>query len=232
MTLWLSRVRIARGAGLDALMPLIDPKALPPGAQDPVQLGRRTDAHHRLIWTLFADTPDRRRDFLWRDEGAGGFTVLSARPPVPSRVFEPPEVKPFAPVLSPGDRLAFALRVNATRDIARGPRVDVVMHALRDVAREDRAGARMDTAHKAATDWMAGQGARAGFSLLDMVVGDYSVAALPGYIGRRKGQPQYGILDLSGTLKVNDPASFVQRVGQGFGRARGFGCGLMLLRRA
>jgi len=27
------------------------------------------DAHHRLLWSLFSDDPDRRRDFLWREEG-------------------------------------------------------------------------------------------------------------------------------------------------------------------
>ena len=41
-----------------------------------------------------------------------------------------------------------------------------------------------------------------------------------------------GLLDLSGTLRVSDPATFAARLGQGFGRARAFGCGLMLIRRA
>ena len=235
MTLWLSRVKIARGADLDALRPLLDPGSLHGAAKDPVMLGKRTDAHHRLIWTLFADSPDRARDFLWRDEGAGGFTLLSARPPVASRVFEPPEVKPFAPALAHGDRLAFVLRVNATRDLAaaaRGRRVDVVMHALRDVPPGERAEARMTAAQAAAEAWMAGQGARAGFSPAALTVADYAVAALPGHVGRRKSQPQYGILDLAGVLTVSDPAAFVARLGQGFGRARGFGCGLMLIRRA
>lgn len=235
MTLWLSRVRIARGADLDALRPLIDPSALHPAAMDPKMLGTQTDAHHRLIWTLFADSPDRRRDFLWRAEGAGRFTLLSHRPPAVSRVFEAPEVKAFAPDLVSGDRLAFALRANATRDLAgtgKRQRVDVVMHALHDVPSGSRAEMRMTLAQQAATDWLTGQGVRAGFVPEEVTAGDYSVAALPGHTGRRKGQPQYGILDLTGVLSVTDPAAFVARLGQGFGRARGFGCGLMLIRRA
>lgn len=234
MTLWLSRVRIARGADLDALRPLLDPGALHPAAMDPRMLGTQTDAHHRLIWTLFADSPDRRRDFLWRAEGAGRFTLLSQRPPTASRVFEAPEMKAFAPVLMPGDRLAFALRANATRDragSAKGRRVDVVMHALHDVPPKDRAASRMTLAQDAASEWLTGQGARAGFVPEEVIVGDYSVAALPSHTGRRKGQPQYGILDLTGVLRVTDPAAFLARLGQGFGRARGFGCGLMLIRR-
>ncbi|MCA8879647.1 MAG: type I-E CRISPR-associated protein Cas6/Cse3/CasE [Rhodobacteraceae bacterium] len=234
MTLWLSRVRIARGADLDALRPLLDPGALHDGAMDPVQKGQRTDAHHRLIWTLFADTPERRRDFLWRDEGQGRFTLLSRRPPAPSRIFEPPAVKPFAPDLAAGDRLAFALRVNATRDRAgatRNRRVDVVMHALHDVPHGARAEQRMQVAQSAAAEWLSGQGARDGFAPMTVRAGDYSVAALPGHVGRRRGQPQYGILDLSGELSVTDPTAFLSRLAMGFGRAKAFGCGLMLLRR-
>lgn len=235
MTLWLSRVRIARGADLDALRPLLDPGALHPGAMDGIQLGLRTDAHHRLIWTLFADVPDRRRDFLWRDEGQGRFTLLSQRPPSPSRVFDPPEVKPFAPALLAGDRLAFALRVNATRDRAgatRDRRVDVVMDALRAVPSGERAAQRMAAAQGAAADWLTAQGARSGFALQRVEAGDYSVAALPGHRGPRKGQPQFGILDLSGLIEVTDPAAFLARLAAGFGRAKAFGCGLMLIRRA
>jgi CRISPR system Cascade subunit CasE len=33
-------------------------------------------------------------------------------------------------------------------------------------------------------------------------------------------------------LTVRNPASFLATLGQGFGRARAFGCGLMLIRRA
>lgn len=235
MTLWLSRVRLARGPDLDALRPLLDPSSLHPGGMDRLEQGRRSDAHHRLIWTLFADAADRRRDFLWRDEGAGRFTLLSRRPPAHSRLFEPPETRELAPALEPGDRLAFTLRANATRDRSRqgrDRRVDIVMHALQGVPPEERAERRMNLAQEAAAEWLAAQGERAGFAPKDVIVGDYSTAALPGYLGRRKGQPQYGILDLSGALTVTDPPAFVAKLAQGFGRARGFGCGLMLIRRA
>jgi CRISPR system Cascade subunit CasE len=235
MTLYLSRVRIAHGGDLDALRPLLDPGALHAGALDPLQQGQRSDAHHRLIWSLFADTPDRRRDFLWRDEGGGRFTLLSQRPPGTSRLFDPPEVKPLAPALAPGDRLAFTLRANATRDRSgakQDRRVDVVMHALREVPPDSRAARRMDIAQAAAADWLADQGGRNGFTPDQVTAGDYSVAALPGQVGRRRDRPQYGILDLTGVLTVTDPTAFLARLGQGFGRARAFGCGLMLIRRA
>lgn len=114
MTLWLSRVRLSRSRDLAPLRSLLDPSTLHRGAKDQRENGRRTDAHHRLVWTLFADHDDRTRDFLWRDEGEGRFTLLSHRPPEPSLLFEAPEVKEFAPALESGDSLAFTLRANAT----------------------------------------------------------------------------------------------------------------------
>ena len=95
-----------------------------------------------------------------------------------------------------------------------------------------RASERMALAQREGAAWLARQGAAAGFRLIGAEVGDYSVAALPAHRGARRGQPQFGILDMTGTLEVTDPAAFLARLTQGFGRARAFGCGLMLIRRA
>lgn len=222
MTLFLSRLRLSREPSARALDAILNPEAP----------GPRLDAHHRLLWAAFADTPDRRRDFLWREEQAGEFLTLSARPPAPGDLFEAPEVKDFAPQLAPGDRLAFALRANATRDRKGVGRVDVVMDALHVLPKGDRAPERMALAQREGAAWLARQGEAAGFRLIGAEVGDYSVAALPGHRGRRRGQPQFGILDMTGALEVTSPAAFLARLARGFGRARAFGCGLMLIRRA
>jgi len=37
---------------------------------------------------------------------------------------------------------------------------------------------------------------------------------------------------MTGALEIADPAAFLARLAQGFGRAKAFGCGLMLIRRA
>ncbi len=41
-----------------------------------------------------------------------------------------------------------------------------------------------------------------------------------------------GVLDYEGVLTVEDPVLFLSALTVGFGRARAFGCGLMLVRRA
>ena len=233
MTLYLSRLTLDRAAGNAALMPLLDPEG-------PTQA---LDAHHRLLWTLFADSPDRRRDFLWRAERGGQFFVLSHRPPVAHPLFLPPEVKEFSPALSPGDRLAFILRANATRDraaIGRLPRedrrgksrrVDLVMDLLQAVPKDARARERFRLADQAARDWIARQGSAHGFAPEEVTLNDYSVISLPRQSGPRAAQAQLGVLDIAGTLTVANPTTFCARLGQGFGRARAFGCGLMMIRR-
>lgn len=228
MTLYLSRLRLSRAPSAKALDKLINP-------EDP---GQRKDAHHRLLWAAFADSDDRRRDFLWREERAGEFLTLSSRVPVAGELFDAPEVKAFAPALLPGDRLFFALHANATRDRKGVGRVDVVMDALHRLPQAERARQRMAVAQVEGAAWLARQGERSGFRLLKTAekssadVSDYSVMALPGHRGARKGQPQFGILDMTGTLEVTDPSAFLARLAAGFGRARAFGCGLMLIRRA
>jgi CRISPR system Cascade subunit CasE len=221
MSFYLSRLRLSRSPSAAALSSLLNPQ----------HDGARLDAHHKLLWSVFADGPDRIRDFLWRDEGEGHFVTLSARPPVASDLFDAPEVKDFAPTLVPGDHLAFALRANATRTRKAAGRVDVVMDALQGLPKGARADERMAVAQTSGGNWLAGQGAKAGFRLVHCDVGDYSTITLPGYRGPRKGQPQFGILDMSGVVEVTDPAAFLQQMAKGFGRAKAFGCGLMLIRR-
>ncbi|WP_207101401.1 type I-E CRISPR-associated protein Cas6/Cse3/CasE [Paracoccus shandongensis] len=232
MSLYLSRLTLSRAPSVDALKRLIDPQ----------ERGRAQDAHHRLLWSAFAGDPDAPRDFLWRAEGNGRFFVLSRRRPADSPFFDPPEVKAFAPALAPGDRLDFVLRANATRTRKTGETTasgndrrkhdDVVMHAIRDLPKGARAEARMAAAETAGRAWLEGQGARAGFAIERAEVADYSVVALPHHRGPRRGQPQFGILDLSGVIRLDDPALFLDRMAQGFGRAKSFGHGLMMIRRA
>jgi CRISPR system Cascade subunit CasE len=230
MTLWLSRLTLSRSPSVEALKALIDP----------AERGRATDAHHRLIWSAFAGDPDRRRDFLWRAEGEGVFHVLSARPPEASPFFEPPEIKAFAPSLAVNDRLEFVLRANATRTrkVERGGREkkahdDVVMNALRDVPRgEKRREVRMAVAAEAGGSWLRAQGGRSGFSVAEVSVIDYAVQALPDYRGPRGGQPQFGVLEFTGVIVVEDSEVLLAKLALGFGRAKAFGCGMMMIRRA
>lgn len=230
MSLYFSRLSLNRDAPVRALSTLLDP----------VNADARADAHHRLIWTLFGDAKERPRDFLWRADGRGRFYTLSARRPIANDLFNPPETKAFAPKLGHGDRLSFVLRANATRDraeISRRPkeerrgrsrRVDVVMDLLRAVPKNARAGERDRLAQTAAEKWMDRQGAARGFAARDLVMTGYRTLEL-GRTGRRG--MTFGLLDLEGEIEVTDPDAFLPALAMGFGRAKAWGCGLMLIRR-
>lgn len=216
--LYLTRAAISRSASARALIQLLNPAS---GEH-------RAAAHHRLLWTLFADAPDRQRDFLWREDGEGRFLLLSARPPADRhQLFDLEEAKPFNPDLTSGTRLRFALRANATvrhRGCARHR--DVVMDAIHSVpSGQDRAAARRAQATPAARSWLEKQGARHGFAVDQMACLGYETVRIA-----RNGAPiRLGIVELEGRLTVRDPDAFRSALGRGFGRARAFGCGLMLI---
>lgn len=227
MSLYFSRLTLSPAPSARALIQLINPENASTAA----------DAHHRLIWTAFSDAKDRKRDFLWRYDGDNRFYTLSARPPRPNDLFGEPAIKTFEPDLAIGDRLDFVLRANATKTSkqAGGKRVDVVMDLLHGEPLENRAQKRMKLAHLAGEAWMTRQGATKGFAALKTVVEGYTVLEL-GHgkhaTAKRKSKPRLGILDLSGTLSVTDPDLFLPALSQGFGRAKAWGCGLMMIRRA
>jgi len=224
MSLYFSRLTLNPAPSARALIQLLNPKDASAAA----------DAHHRLIWTAFSDAKDRNRDFLWRYDGDNRFYTLSARPPRPSDLFDVPAIKTFEPSLAIGDRLDFVLRTNATKvsKQAGGKRVDVVMDLLHDEPKDKRAKKRMKLAQLAGEAWLARQGAAKGFAPLKTVVEGYTVLELGHVDAKRDKRPRLGVLDLSGTLTVTDPGLFLPALAQGFGRAKAWGCGLMMIRRA
>jgi CRISPR system Cascade subunit CasE len=226
--LWLTRARLRPDTSLAALAPVLLP-------DDP---NARASMSHRLVWTLFGDTPDRQRDFLWREDKPGQFMLLSARPPEPGLLFAL-DTKPFAPLLEPGDRLHFMLRVNPTvtriqPGKARGERSDVVMNALKPVPQEERAGRRAELIGTAGAAWLRNRAMGSGFALRTVKADGYEQMKLPrAAAGGSKRPPiRFSLLDLEGILEVTEPPQFLAAVAAGFGRARAFGCGLMLIRRA
>lgn len=226
MSLFLSRIALRRDGPVAALAALL----VPAGGAAP-----RMAAGHHLLWSLFADSPERRRDFLWREEAPGRFLTLSAREPVDAQNLFRVESKLFEPALREGDLLRFTLRANPVIARSAGPgqrgkRHDVVMDAIHKEPKNARIAPREAAIPSAGRTWLAQQGEKYGFVPQGEVgVDGYETVRLsrPG-----AGAPvRFGVLDFEGELAVRDPAAFLVRLVQGFGHARAFGCGLMLIRR-
>jgi CRISPR system Cascade subunit CasE len=230
--IFLSRARLRSDSSVQAIAPLLLPE----------DRHARLLAAHRLVWSLMSDDPGRTRDFLWREEQPGAFLILAPRPADGDGGLFEVESKPWEPTLRAGDRLGFMLRANPTvargagaRELGkrgvRGKRHDVVMDALRDVAPGARAAQRPDAVVAAGRQWLIQQGARVGFAP------DSDTLRIDGYdtvrIPRSGERPvEFGRLDFQGMMEVTDSTAFLAAVVTGLGRARAFGCGLMLLRRA
>ncbi len=232
------------------------PEALPRLA---TILGARADTpaqvHHRLVWTLFGDVPGRQRDFLYLVEATRPFTVIVRGRREPrdhvGGLWEIRRVRPFAPRLEPGMPLRFRLRavpVTWVRMAEGGPtrRQDVIMAAWMRLPPEERADPerRAAVAEKAARAWLARTGRASGFSFAaeEVAVFDYDPQALArkrrGADGRLlppaapaggRAPPFGGAVSFEGRLRVDDPGRFREALLAGFGRARAFGFGLMLI---
>lgn len=231
MSLFLSRATLRRDAPIGALRRVLIPD------DDSARAGMA----HRLMWTLFSDGPDRERDFLWRETDAGRYYILSRRVPEDRHgLFELDPAKSFAPELHAGDHLAFSLRANATiaRKAAgakRGKPSDIVMNALYSAPGADRAELRRDQLQVVGATWLGAQGRRCGFAIAD-AESERPAVSVTGYrvlqIDHAGPTARIGVLDFDGVLEVRDPLALTTALGQGIGRAKAFGCGLMLVRRA
>jgi CRISPR system Cascade subunit CasE len=253
--LFLSRVSLRSDASIRAMAPLLVPE----------NDDARIMAAHRLIWSLFAGDEQRKRDFLWREEGPGRYLVQSiAALPSRTELFDI-ESKPFAMLPAAGERFAFALRCNPTVSVLAGqpPRlrrngkrasgkiVDVVMHSLhptpgrrnmgdapspgegRAFVREDLLGwldpESSRDPRRPIEEWLARKGERSGFRLEQARIGAYRPVRLPR--GGRQEPATFGQADAEGVLTVTDTLAFEQALRAGLGRAKAFGCGLLLIKR-
>lgn len=202
---------------------------------------------HQLLWQLFPDHSEDR-PFLFRQEmeeptgpdqapkGLPLFYMLSDREPVAVAGLLNVQSKPFAPVLEVGEQLAFRVRANPTVAKAgedkRGQRADVVMAAKFPFERGDARSSRVciEAMDEAARSWLSSRAESWGFRMpVEPNVGAYRQHVLhkPG----RCVPIRFSSVDYEGLLEVADPERLIETLIHGIGRAKAFGCGLMMLRR-
>jgi CRISPR system Cascade subunit CasE len=190
------------------------------------------DAGHRLVWTLFADDPNARRDFLYREAEVGRYLIVSKRRPNDPQGLWTIDTKPYALEVEVGARLGFALRANPTRWVKtaekpNGTRVDVVMHAKKS------SGGTLDpgAVEACALDWLFEREAALGvrFDRRRCSGGGYRQVK----IDRGPAKPiQFSVIDYDGAFEVVDPTVLWKVAIEGVAKAKAHGCGLLLMRRA
>jgi CRISPR system Cascade subunit CasE len=206
------------------------------GALDPY-------GQHQALWKLF-EVPKAERteqaEFLFRAEKKDKlplFYVLSKRQPNDRTGLWDIECKPYHPNIRVGDRLTFKLRANPVVSRKggvgnRGRRHDVVMNAKHQMNWKNLPKEQRPTlaylAQKAGETWLRGREVRMGCRF------DGTNLRADGYCTWRKHSTktiELSMLDFEGCLTVCDPNIFLNALYYGVGPAKGFGCGLLLVRR-
>lgn len=191
----------------------------------------RKDAGHRLIWGLFAESPNAKRDFLFRTSGDGDFLIVSQRKPIFDEQVWNIRTRPYDPPLTPGERYGFSLKVSPTialsqPDRGRSKHVDVVMHAQKSrnvkLCAEEREAIILD--------WLAERLEKYGAALSKnlCLVKEYSQIHID-----RKGKDKRAVIakaSIDGVLTVTNPDLLKPLLFGGVGRGKAFGLGLLTLR--
>lgn len=197
---------------------------------------------HRLIWNLYADSNERKRDFLYRQEGDGIwplFYVVSERLPADTTDMWQIDSKIYSPKLWKEQSLSFVIRVNPVRakrdEQNKLHRHDVVMDAKTHIKKQEN-GKNKDMSfanivQETGTKWLETRSKRYGFS-----VGRGHIRA-DGYrqhivYKRKTTSPiRFSTLDIGGVLTVIEPGLFTEALYNGIGPAKGFGCGMMMVKK-
>ncbi len=198
---------------------------------------------HALIWRLFPGD-GLERDFLFRRQREGNgplsYYVVSRRPPqeVPGTLAV--QSKPYDPQLLAGQWLRFDLRANpvVARKSGGGSsrRHDVLMDAKRKTGRSEAGNeaslpneASREAIDAAALQWLTTRAPEWGLSLREESV--LTTGYTQHRLQHRGRQIAFSSLDYHGLAQVTDPGRLAPALTAGVGRARGFGCGLLLIRR-
>lgn len=189
---------------------------------------------HQAIWSLFGDRPDRERDFLYHVKESTGPPVvyaLSAREPTNSAGLWRVQAVDFAPKLHEGMRLGFLLRANPVRT-REGKRHDVIMeekHRLKATPRAEWP-IEAELVQEAGATWLAARSEKAGFRVHAVRADGYRQHDFSKHADGRR--VRFSTVDFSGLLEVLDPTCFFREaLCRGIGHAKGFGCGMILVRR-
>ena len=194
---------------------------------------------HKLVWNLFADDPDRKRDFIYRHEPVNGwptFYTVSQREPQDASGMWEVTPKEYRPNLQTGQRLGFTLCANPIRskrdENKRQHRHDVIMEAKLKIKGRSENIDVPDIVQEQGVRWLLDRAASHGFSVSPEGIRADGYRQHRIFKGKGNQQITFSTVDFNGILTVIDPAVFIDKcLFDGIGPAKGFGCGLMLVRR-
>lgn len=192
--------------------------------------------YHQLIWDLFSeDSPDKKRDFLYRTELAGhwpSFYVISHTEPYDKNQLWDIKVKSFQPKLTTHQRLHFKLCANPriTRKATNGkPQYfDIVQNTWFQNKDKINQGLlnKNELMQATAAQWLKRKATQHGFKVEAAIVENFQRLRL----SNKKHSIRFSTLDFIGALTITNPELFHHALINGIGSAKGFGCGLLMVK--
>lgn len=214
---------------------------------------RSSYAEHQWLWRFFPAPKGTARDFLFRRRDVDRlprYYTVSSRPPETDSQAWHVQSRAYQPRIPAGTRLSFDLRANPaiSRTHESGARRhDVVMDEKKRLlaarglpsweswapdrtiadAGPDPRPPLYDLVHRTCSGWLATRAEQHGFTL---DASSLTVAAYQQH-GGKNGQLRFSTVDYGGELVVTNEQRFANALIVGIGRAKAFGCGLLLVRR-
>ncbi len=194
---------------------------------------------HQLLWQLFPEKDSRT--FLFRQEidksisnSLPLYYVLSDIQPTTDSDLFVIETKSYSPALLSGQLFNFSLRANPVVTKFRGKDLNPAHHdVLMDIklkAKKNNTKISWQNMEQAAIEWLKKRSIKAGFSFDDKKVVTDFYQQHSFYKKNQKVPIRFSSIDFNGVLSVEDPELFKNALFNGLGRAKAFGCGLMLIR--
>lgn len=190
---------------------------------------------HRMVWKLFPNVSHGERPFIYciPDMNKRVAYCVSSILPDSNDIWDV-ETKEYDPVIPDGTLLRFHLHANPTvsnEKTGKRQRHDVVM----DLKKENRESGKQinmaDIINQSVSEWICRKGILNGFEpdLKSLSITSYS--RNESYKPEKKESIVFSTVDIDGLLLVKDDALFKNALYSGIGSCKGFGCGMLMVKR-
>ena len=193
--------------------------------------------YHQRMWDLFSENnPEKKRDFLYRAEVTDRwpcFYVVSATKPCDNKGIWEIKSKEYSPQIKQNESLHFRLRTNPricrTDENSRKKYYDIVQDAWQKNSEEIKRGeiTKIEVVQTAGEEWLNKKAAQNGFRVDTVIVENFRKECF----NKKQHVVKFSTLDFVGHLTILDAELFLPALFHGVGSAKGFGCGLLMVRR-
>ena len=195
----------------------------------------RINNEHQLIWLLFNYNRDMDRDFIYQKKQTGEhteFIVVSHRRPINVKGLKV-ITKNYDPKITTGERFKFNIEINPTiRSVKTKNKVSVwdyyYLQLFDKGCSQDQIKEKREEKVK---DWAIAKMEKYGMTIEELEIESRYKYHINKSKNMFSSKIVYDVISFVGILRVTNIKEFQEALFDGIGRCKGFGCGLLLVRR-